>query len=388
MAFVSVVIPCLNEAKSIAECVRQAQSALARIGAQGEVVVADNGSHDGSPKLAADAGARVVGCSRRGYGNAIMAGVAAARGDWLVMGDADGSYNFDELDRLLPKLAAGADLVMGNRFAGGIEPGAMPWKNRYLGTPVLTWTLNRLFHTRVGDGQCGLRAFTRAAFDRMRLHCGGMEFASEMIIKAARLGMRIDEAPVSLARDKRDRRPHLRPWRDGWRHLKLLLMYSPLALFLAPGGALTLVGALLVAVLATGPVSIGPARLDVHWLAVGLLSLLVGIQMVQFGVVARFYTATHLLPERDPLLDWLRRTCRLEHALAAGGLMILAGLAVDALILREWIASEFGALERVRPALLATALMAAGVQWISFAFLMGILADGATAGRADEDQTS
>jgi hypothetical protein len=373
--FLSVVIPCLNEANSVGDCVRQALAAIERLTMPGEVVVADNGSTDGSPEIAAAAGARVVHCSRRGYGHAICAGVNAARGEWLAMGDADGSYKFDEVDRFVPLLRDGADLVMGNRFRGGIEQGAMPWKSRYLGTPVLTWILNRLFQTRIGDSQCGLRAFARAAFDKMRLHGGGMELASEMLVKAARLGLRIEEVPVSLLRDKRNRRPHLRPWRDGWRHLKLLLMYSPLALFFAPGMFLAVLGAVLVAGLAAGPVRIGPVRFDVHWLVVGLLSLLVGVQVIQFGVAARLYAVRRLLPEHDRLLEWLRRRARVEHGLTLGGLMLLAGLAIDLAILWEWVANNFGELSRVRLALLATALMAAGVQWIAFSFLMAILAD-------------
>lgn len=376
---VSVVLPCLNEAKTVGDCVRQALGAMRRLAIAGEVVVVDNGSSDGSTAAAAAAGARVVPCGQRGYGRAIIAGVQAARGEWIVMGDADGSYNFDEVERFLPPLAAGADLVMGNRFQGRIEPGAMPWKNRYLGTPLLTCVLNLLFRARVGDSQCGLRGFTRAAFERLRLDSAGMEFASEMLVKAARQGLRIVETPVSLERDKRDRGPHLRPWRDGWRHLKLLLMYSPLAVFLLPGLLLSLAGAILVVGLAGGPVHVGPARFDIHWLVAGLLALLVGLQTMQFGAAARLYTVKHRVHEHDRLLAWLLGKCRVEYGLLAGSAMFLAGLAIDVDILWGWIASGFGALDRVRAALLATALLAVGIQTIAFSFLMAILADSPAA---------
>ncbi|MEX0711347.1 MAG: glycosyltransferase family 2 protein, partial [Pirellulales bacterium] len=241
---VSVVMPCLNEERTVGLCVQAALASLARLGIPGEVLVSDNGSTDRSVDIACEAGARVVHCHHLGYGHAVRFGVEQSGGQFVVMGDADGSYDFESIGPFVGRLQDGAHLVMGNRFQGGIRPGAMPWKNRYIGNPALTWLLNALFGTRIGDAHCGLRGFTRGAFERMRLESAGMELASEMVLKAARIGLTVQEVPTVLSPDGRGRRPHLRPWRDGWRHVKLLLMFSPLHLFLLPAVMLLLAGLL------------------------------------------------------------------------------------------------------------------------------------------------
>ncbi len=369
---VSVVIPCLDEERTIGQCVQMAHRGIAELAVPGEVVVCDNGSSDGSRAAASAAGATVVDCPVRGYGSAVIAGARAARGRWIVMGDADASYDFTKLAPFAEALSGGADLVMGNRFAGGILPGAMPWKNRFLGNPVLTWILNRLFHIRIGDAHCGLRAFTRDAFDRMRLESQGMELASEIVAKAARLKLKIAEVPVVLAPDGRGRRPHLRPWRDGWRHLKWLLLFSPAYLFLLPGLLLAGFGGLLLLSQVAGPVDWRGWRMDVHWMALGLAAFLVGFSLVQFGVAARVFTSVHRFPHADPLFDWLRRRLRVEHGLVAGGLLFAAGFALDGWILAEWVANGYGELHRLRQALFATALLAVGVE-IAFGALLADL---------------
>lgn len=372
---VSVVIPCLNEERTVGACIQAARASLTRLGIAGEVLVSDNGSTDRSVNMAREAGARVVHCPRLGYGHAVRFGVEQSRGQFVVMGDGDGSYDFASIDPFICRLQEGAHLVMGNRFQGGIQAGAMPWKNRYIGNPALTWLLNALFGTRIGDAHCGLRGFTRGAFDRMRLESAGMELASEMVVKAARIGLSVQEVPTVLWPDGRDRPPHLRPWRDGWRHLKLLLMFSPLHLFLLPAVVLLLAGLLLTVPLAAGPLRIGSARFDMHWMVLGVLLVLLGLQILYFGVAARCYTVWHRFPMPDRWLDILAPRVHLEHGLLIGGVLSFAGLAIDIWVLIDWVDVGFGALQRVRPALLATAMIAAGVQTVFFSFFMAIMKD-------------
>ena len=342
---VSVVMPCLNEARTIARCVAEARSALEGGGIAGEVVVADNGSTDGSQQLAADAGARVVAVAARGYGNALRGGIAAARGKWLVMGDADGSYDFSHLPRFVGQLRGGADLVMGNRFLGGIEPGAMPWKNRHLGNPVLSFLGRLLFHAGIGDFHCGLRGFSAAAYRRMNLRTTGMEFASEMVIKSVVLGLRVTEVPTVLRRDGRDRPPHLRPWRDGWRHLRFMLLFSPRWLFLYPGLLLMAGGLGVGGCLLPGPLTVGRVTFDVHTLLFASLAVVVGFQAVSFAVLSKFFAVrAGLRPPEARFESWLRHAT-LEAGLFLGLALTLGGLLLWADTVWVWSERGFGPLQ-------------------------------------------
>ena len=379
---VSVVIPCLDERETVAACVRTALETLDEVALPGEVVVCDNGSLDGSAAIAEQAGAHVVSCTARGYGNAIRYGVEQSRGVLIVVGDADGSHDFSEIVNFIRPLQEGMDVVIGNRFEGGIETGAMTWVNRYLGNPGLTNVINLFFRTGIHDTQCGFRAFTRDAFKRMKLECAGMEFATEMVIKAAKCDMKMIEIPTAMKAAGRGRPPHLVPHRDGWRHLKFLLMFSPVHLFVLPGAVLAILGLLLVLLPLRGMFQIGAFYLDIHWMVLGVLLVLIGIQVVQFGIIGRLYTVTHHFPERDTALEWFKGKFSLERGLILGAVAFLIGLAIDLWIVSEWIRAE-KALQRVRPALLATALMAVGVQTAFFSFLFAIV-DRRTTGEIDE----
>src|SRR6266571_6521780 len=285
---VSVVIPCLNEARSIAICIDKAQTSFSKAGVRGEVVVADNGSTDGSIDIAEQHGARVVRVPTKGYGNALRGGIEAAQGDFIVMGDGDDSYDFAQVPEFVAKWRDGVDFVMGNRFAGGIKPGAMPWHHRYLGTPVMSSILNLFFRAGIRDVNCGMRGFTRNLYNRLGLRTTGMEFASEFVIKAAKMGTRIVEIPVTLWPDKRGRPPHLRSFRDGWRHLRFMLMYAPNWLFLGPGGLLAGIGLALVLWLLPGERHVSPhVTLDIHTMIFGVIFTLLGSQILSIGAFAK-----------------------------------------------------------------------------------------------------
>ncbi|HKF26281.1 MAG TPA: glycosyltransferase family 2 protein, partial [Candidatus Acidoferrum sp.] len=288
---VSVVIPCLNEANSLGICVEKARKALLEARLRGEVIVADNGSTDGSIEIAQKTGARVVPVVQRGYGSALKAGIRAARGAFIVMGDADDSYDFSDVPRFVEEWRKGNDVVMGNRFAGEIKPGAMPWHHKYIGNPGLTALLNLLFRSGIGDSHCGMRGFTRDVFERMDLRSSGMEFASEFVIKAAQIGAKTSEIPITLWKDKRGRPPHLRSFRDGWRHLRFMLMYAPNWLFLLPGGLLMAVGLALVLWLLPGPRAIGhDIVLDIHTMIFGVIFTLLGVQILAIGAFAKVFS--------------------------------------------------------------------------------------------------
>jgi len=298
---VSVVIPCLNEANSLGSCIDKAVTAFRAAGLAGEVIVADNGSTDGSMQIAEERGARVVRVEERGYGSALRAGIAAARGPFIVMGDADDSYDFGEVPKFAEMLRQGYDVVMGNRFRGEIKPKAMPWHHKYIGNPGLTALLNLFFRTGIGDSHCGMRGFTRAVYERMDLRSTGMEFASEFVIKAAQLKARITEIPITLWPDKRGRPPHLRSFRDGWRHLRFMLLYAPNWLFLLPGGALLAAGLFLVFWLLPGPRQISPrVILDIHTMIFGVMFTLLGVQILSIGSFAKVFSYAERF-DRNPV---------------------------------------------------------------------------------------
>jgi len=372
----TILIPCLNEAETIGICVRKAADFLAEAGVDGEVLVADNGSTDGSQALATSFGARVVGVDTRGYGAALAAGIAAARGDYVIMGDADDSYDLRHLDGFLTELRGGADLVMGNRFRGGIEAGAMPLLHRYLGNPVLTAIGRLLFGAPVKDFHCGLRGFSRASVLGLNLQTTGMEFASEMIVRASLAGLRIVEVPTTLKKDGRSRPPHLRTWRDGWRHLRFLLLHSPRWTFVYPGLALIAVGAIGAGALATGPRFISATvSLDIHTFLVACVAMLVGTQSVTFGVIARRYAKrSGLLPPSRH--DWLVDGVKLESMLQAAVVLLVAGCAGMLWSVYVWGSTDFGALrgnDLLRPMILSTCGIAAAVQLGLSAFLLGLI---------------
>ena len=335
-------MPCLNERATVGVCVKKALDAMERHGIRGEVIVADNGSTDGSREIAAELGARVVPIETRGYGSALRGGIAAARGRFVLMGDADDSYDFAQLDAFVGKLREGYDLVMGNRFQGGILPGAMPPLHRYLGNPVLTGIGRLFFKSPVGDFHCGLRAFRKDAIERLGLRTLGMEFATEMVVKATAFGLRVTEIPTTLSPDGRDRAPHLRTWRDGWRHLRFLLLYSPRWLFLYPGIALFVLGVVVSALLLPGPRMIGNVGFDVDTLLFAAMAILIGFQSIVFATFTKVFAISEgLLPE-DPRLSRLFRYVTLETGLIVGVLLILAGTGAWVLGLEYWRSHHFG----------------------------------------------
>lgn len=372
----SVVMPCLNEAETLATCIRKARACLDRLGVAGEVVVADNGSSDGSQEIAAREGARVVPVAEKGYGSALRGGIAAARGRYVIMGDADDSYDFSSLDPFLDRLRAGDELVMGNRFRGGIRPGAMPLLHRYLGNPVLTAIGRLFFHCPAGDFHCGLRGFSKAAHDRLGLQTTGMEFASEMVISATLRGLRVSEVPTILSKDGRSRPPHLRTWRDGWRHLRFMLLYSPQWLFLIPG-LLLFVGGLAPGLwLLAGPQRLGGVEFDIHTLLVAGFAALLGFQVVVFGLFTRiFATVEGFLPE-PPGFRRLFRLFSLERGLAAGALATLAGLGLWLLAATAWREAGFGPLaprQTMRQVIPAAVLTVIGVETVFASFFFSTL---------------
>jgi glycosyltransferase involved in cell wall biosynthesis len=373
---VSIVMPCLNEAETLAACIQKAQSAIEKDGLSAEIIVADNGSTDGSQAIAKELGARLVPVSRKGYGSALIGGIEAARGEFVIMGDADDSYDFTAIAPLIARLRDGCDLVVGNRFLGGIEPGAMPWSHRWIGNPVLTFISRVFFHTPVGDAHCGLRGFRKDAFERMRLRATGMEFASEMVIKASLKGMRIAEVPVALRPDGRSRPPHLRTWRDGWRHLRFMLLFSPRWLFLYPGLALFGAGVVLSALLLPGPLVLGGVRLDVHTLLVAGFLALIGYQLVLFAVFTKIFAVRTGFHPPHPLLQAVFRYVTLEVGLAAGTLMVLTGFVALILAVASWSSVGFGNLDpsmTMREVIPAVVLLALGTQTVFASFFISIL---------------
>jgi len=370
---VSVIMPCLNEAATVASCVGKARAALTAANLAGEIVVADNGSADGSPELAAAAGARVVTAPVRGYGAAYLAGLDAARGTYLVLGDADDTYDFGAVPAFVAALRAGNDVVLGSRFRGRILPGAMPWLHRYVGNPVLSGLLSLFFGARISDAHCGLRAMTRAASDRMRLRSTGMEFASEMVAVALRHGLRVAEIPITYY--PRSGESKLRSFRDGWRHLRFMLLLSPTPLFLVPGLLAVLLGLAGLFVLLPGPIHVGPLTFDFHFMFVASALAILGVQLVFLGLAAKTY-ARATLPERlDPWVDFLDRRFTLERGLLVGLGLAAAGIGINAWILQAWLAAGRGQLFAVRPALLGLSLIVVGAQIVFGSFFISVLRD-------------
>lgn len=356
---VSVVMPCLNEAATIGACIRRARQGLERLGLPGEIVVADNGSADGSPEIAAAEGARVIHVRERGYGSAYRHGIAAARGQTIVIGDSDDTYDFTRIDELVRPLGNGIDLVIGSRLRGSIEPGAMPWLHRYVGNPLLSATLNWFYRTRISDTHSGLRAFTRQTYDRLNLRTTGMEFASEMLIAAAREGMRIAEVPIAY--HPRAGESKLRSFRDGWRHLRLLLLYSPRHLFTIPGIALAAVGMAVLFALVGGPIFIAGRMIDFHVMFVGSLLAILGTQVALLGLFARVGAGG--------APAWFT----LERGLVLGGLLLGGGLLANVVILVRWFATGFGPLNAVRLGILGLTLMAVGAQVLFSSFYLDLV---------------
>jgi glycosyltransferase involved in cell wall biosynthesis len=371
---VSVVIPCLNEANSLAFCIDKATDAIRKAGLSGEVIVADNGSNDGSVEIAEQHGARVIRVAERGYGAALRAGIAATRGPFIIMGDADDSYDFTEVPRFVEKLREGNDVVMGNRFRGGIKPGAMPPLHKYFGNPGLTALLNTLFHVGIGDSYCGMRGFTRALYDRLDVRSSGLEFALEMIIKSAQIGARITEIPIILWPDKRGRAPHLRSFRDGWRSLRFMLLYAPNWLFFLPGGLLAAMGLALVIWLLPGPRAITPRiTLDLHTMIFGVIFTLMGAQILSIGAFAKVFSYAERFDRNTVSLKRVLRRVTLESGLLLGGALFLTGLAGCAWITWQWAASGFGPLHEVRQVLFWSMWLFLGVQVIFASFFLSML---------------
>jgi glycosyltransferase involved in cell wall biosynthesis len=364
----SVVIPCLNEAENIEQCVATAREAMATAAIAGEVVVADNGSDDGSAALAELAGARVIREPVRGYGSAYLAGFAAARGAYILMADADLTYDFNEIPRFLAALQAGADMVIGDRMQN-IQPGAMPWHHRYIGNPLLSRLLNLFFHTGVNDAHCGMRAFRREHLGRLDLRTSGMEFASEMVVRAAKAGLEIDQLPIEY--HPRGGESKLSSFRDGWRHLRYLMMHSPKHLFIVPGAAMATLGGLICAMV-LAHIDVLGRRWEVHTLIGGSLLLIVGTQVVTLGLCARTY-GIYFMGERDPWFERMRARYRLEHGLMLGGVLCALGVAILAGIVLEWVRHGFGSLSQERLAILAATLLVLGIQVVFASFLISIL---------------
>jgi glycosyltransferase involved in cell wall biosynthesis len=373
----TILMPCLNEAETLAVCIRKARGFLERAGIAGEVLIADNGSTDGSQQIALAEGARVASIPDRGYGAALMGGIVAARGRYVIMGDADDSYDFEHLDGFVEKLRAGVPLVMGNRFAGGIAPGAMPWHHRYFGNPVLSFVGRLFFKASPGDFHCGLRGFDRDAILGLNLRTTGMEFASEMLVKATLSGLEVAEVPTTLKPDGRSRPPHLRSFRDGWRHLRFLLLFSPRWLFLYPGLACLAVGLFLGALLWNGPVALTETiRLDIHTFLVAGMLIVVGFQSVSFAVISRRFASRYGFIPRSETFDAVLEFLTLERILTFAVLLMAVGVGTAIWGVTQWAERGFGDLDpagTMRAMIVATTTLVAGTQLALTAFMSSVI---------------
>ena len=382
-------MPCLNEAEAIGTCIHKAQQFLQDYGITGEVVVADNGSTDGSQEIAKKCGARVISVPKKGYGQALMGGINAAKGKYIIMGDADGTYDFTALEPFLTKLREGSDLVVGNRFKGGIAPGAMPALHKFLGNPLLTGIGRLFFNCPCRDFHCGLRGFSKAAIKKMDLRTTGMEFATEMVVKATLLKMRVTEVPTTLSADCRGRPSHLRRWRDGWRHLRFLLLYSPRWLFLYPGTVLMTVGILLGLLVLPGPRKVGSTILDIHTLAFAAAMIITGFQAIIFAIYSKTFAINEGLLPPDSKMDKLYCFITLEVGLACGAVLLLLGLAGAVYALSSWGKRSFGSMDPVgtmRIVIPSATMLALGTQIIFSSFFLSLL--GLKRGKERSEKTN
>lgn len=370
---VSAVMPCLNEEETLGICIEKAMSAMNAAGIQGEVVVSDNGSTDRSVEVAKSLGARVVHQPLKGYGYALRKGFEETRGQYIIMGDSDDSYDWTEIPRFVEKLREGNELVMGTRLKGKIEPGAMPWLHRYVGNPVLSWVLRFLFGSKISDAHCGLRAFSKNAVQRMDLRTGGMELASEIAIKAAMLGLKTSELPITLHPDGRSRPPHLNTLRDGWRHLRFMLLFSPDYLFLWPGFILLFLGIVLFILLLPGPLWIGQVRFDVHSLVLGMLMVVLGTQVIALGLFAKVFSYAERFASRNTFLVRMGRRLSMEAPLIVGLLVALAGFIGDLIVFINWAKTGFGFFQQMRLAILGSTLLIVGVQIVFSGIFLSML---------------
>lgn len=372
----TILMPCLNESETLERCIRKANDWLKRTNTDGEVLIADNGSTDGSQRIATDNGARVVDVEPKGYGSALFHGALAAKGEYIIMGDSDDSYDFSRLDAFVEKLDEGYDLVMGNRFKGGIAPGAMPWKNKYIGNPVLTWIGRMLFRCPAGDFHCGLRGFRKDAFRRMDLRTTGMEYASEMVIKANLFGMKIAEVPTTLSKDGRSRPPHLRPWRDGWRHLKFMFLFRPRWLFVIPGLVLFLASAVAYGMLMSGPQKVGSVVFDVNTLFYAQTGIIVGLLSAALGGVIRIFGMREGLMQDSPTIRKLMNSPVLEVGCIVGLVFIAVGVVLGVDLLFEWNRLGFGEITNraiIRMVSVSSLSIILGCICFLFSLIMGFL---------------
>jgi len=372
---VSAIIPCLNEELTLAICINKVMDAFTRLGIQGEVIIGDNGSTDKSVKIAKSLGARVIHQPVKGYGAAISAAAHAAKGKYLIMADADDSYDWSQIDVFVDALEGGADFVMGNRFAGGIEPGAMPPLHRYLGNPVLSGIARVLYHSPIRDFHCGMRAFTREAFQKMSTRSTGMEFASEMIINAHRAGLIIHEVPIKLYPDKRNRPPHLRSFRDGWRHLRLLIAHAPDRLYLIPGFTLLLLGTIGLALLAAGPIEIHGYYFGIHFVALATMSTLIGLIAILLGVLAKVAIAIYHPVAKSRLITWLIRSHPLEWLVFCGSALAISAFCADLLLAFRWIFTRGSMEQSVHIVFVISTACIAGVLMVLAGFVLQLLLD-------------
>jgi glycosyltransferase involved in cell wall biosynthesis len=375
----TILMPCLNEAETLARCIEKAKLGIQRAGVRGEILIADNGSTDGSQTIAEKSGARVVNVKEKGYGSALIGGICAASGEWILMGDADDSYDFSDITGFVKKFQAGDELIMGCRLPGGggtISPGAMPWKNRWIGNPILSFIGRLFFKCPAHDFHAGLRGFTKTTFDALDLQTTGMEFASEMVIKATLKKLKITEVPITLHKDGRSRPPHLKPWRDGWRHLRFMLLFSPRWLFLVPGIFLSLLGIVFAARLSLGDFQIGKVQLNVGTLAVACMTIIVGFQLVAFAFFTKvFAIAEGLLPD-DPKLSRMFKIFTLEKGIVFGLLVLIAGIILLTHSVWIWRLNNYGLLdpsENLRRLIPAATLIVLGIQTIFSSFFMSAL---------------
>lgn len=373
---VSIVMPCLNEVETLSSCIHKAQNAIEKESLSAEIIVADNGSTDGSQAVARELGARIVDVPQKGYGNALRAGIEAAQGRFVIMGDADDSYDFGAIGALIEKLREGYDLVMGNRFSGGIKSGAMVWSHRFIGNPALTFISRIFFRTPVGDMHCGMRGFRKASYDRLHMRAAGMEFASEMVIKASLQRMRITEVPITLSPAGRTRPPHLRTWRDGWRHLRFMLLFCPRWLFLYPGIALLGGGLIVGALLETGAKRIGAVEFDIHTLLLAGFACLIGFQLVVFAVFTKVFAMQQGFHPPNETYRRMFDYIKLETGLAIGaGMAVLGAVGTIAAVL-SWGAAGFGHLDprsTMREVIPAAVLVTLGIQTIFASFFLSVL---------------